>query len=227
MTSFRIEVPGRRELVGEDGETWGGEGNAPWWATWLWDMFLGVVLAEIEEAVSGVGAASALESFWTRLVLVSMDAEVVIFAEGGTALFALIGARGSVLGVAEHVTSQVTALGGSEIALGAGVGFLSCVGSLVDSDFGGISKAFRAFRAAAIPLPNAIRHACLAGSVDEMGVEVVPVDEVVAEEAIAGKARGAAPTGEKAGYGAELDVVGALVATSEGDTAKGAGVRWC
>ena len=111
--------------------------------------------------------------------------------------------------------------------MGAGVGFLACVGSLVDADFGRVSEAFRALRAAAIPLPNAIRHACLAGSVDEMGAEVVPIDEVVAEEAITGKARGAAPTGEDTGYGAELDVVGALVTTSEGDTAKGAAVRRC
>ena len=174
-----------------------------------------------------MGAAGALEPFRACFVLASMDAEVVILAEGGAALFTLVGAWGSILGVAKHVASQVTALGGAEVALGAGVRLLSCVGSLVDSDFGGISKAFRAFRAAAIPLPNAIRHACLAGSVNEMRAEVVPIDEVVAEEAIAGKARGAAPTREDAGYGAELDVVGALVATSEGNTAKGAAVRWC
>src|SRR5487761_1096035 len=135
MTSFRIEVPGRRELVGEDRETWGGEGDAPWWATWLWDVFLGVVQAEVEEAVSGVGTASALESLWTRLVLASMDAEVVILAEGGATLFTLVGAWGSVLGVAKHVTSQITALGGPEIALGASIGFFAGVGSLVDTDF--------------------------------------------------------------------------------------------
>ena len=131
------------------------------------------------------------------------------------------------MGVAKHVASQITALGGAEVALGAGVGFLACVGSLVDTDLGGVSKALRALRAAAIPLSNAIRHACLAGSIDKMGAEVVPVDEVVAEEAIAGETRGAAPTGEDAGYGAELDVVGAFVATGEGNTAKGAAVRWC
>ena len=172
-------------------------------------------------------AAGTLKPFWASLMLAAMDAEVVVFAEGGAALFASIGARGSILGMAKHVASQVTTLGGTEVALSAGVWFLSGVGSLVDSDFCGVSKAFRAFRAVAIPFSNAIRHACLAGSIDEMGTEVVSVDEVVAEEAVAGEARGAAPTGENAGYGAELDVVEALVVTSEGDTTKGTGVRWC
>ena len=71
----------------------------------MWDVFLGVMQTEVEETVSGMGAASALEPFRTRLMLASMDAEVVVFAEGGPALFALIGAWGSVLGVAKHVTS--------------------------------------------------------------------------------------------------------------------------
>ena len=105
MTSFRIEGSGRRELVGEDRETWGGERDAPRWTAWLGDVFLGVMQAEVEEMVSGVGAASALESLWARLVPASMDAEVVILAEGGAAFFTLVGAWGPILGVAKHVAS--------------------------------------------------------------------------------------------------------------------------
>ena len=105
MTSFRIEVPCGGELVGENGEAWGGERDAPWRAAWLGNVFLGVMQAEVEEAVSGVGATSALESFWARLMLALMDTEVVVLAEGGATLFTLVGTWGSVLGVAKHVAS--------------------------------------------------------------------------------------------------------------------------
>ena len=52
-----------------------------------------------------MGAVGALESFWASLMLAVMDTEVVVLAEGGTALLALIGARGPVLGVTKHVAS--------------------------------------------------------------------------------------------------------------------------
>ena len=86
-----------------------------------------------------------------------------------------------------------------KVTLSVGVGLLTGMGLLMDADFGGVLEPFRAFRAVVIPLPNAIRHACLARSVDEVGAEVMSVDKVDAEEAISEEAAGTAPTGEDAG----------------------------
>ena len=113
-------------------------------------------------------------------------------------------------------------MGGAEVALSTGIGLLSGMGSLMDADFGGVSESFRAFRAAMIPLPNAIRHACLAGSVDKVGAEVVSVDKVVAKGTVACVVVRTAPTGKDTGLGAELDMIQSFVVAGKGVVAENA-----
>ena len=52
-----------------------------------------------------MGASSALELFRPGLMSAVMDAEVVVLAEGGAAHFTVVGAWGTILGVADHVFS--------------------------------------------------------------------------------------------------------------------------
>ena len=139
MTSFREDAFMGREHEGEGGEARDNEGDVPQWAAWLRKVLCDVVKAEVMCMMGAMSALPALIFLGSFLMLTHVDAKVVVLGEGFAADGALKRAW-SIKEVDVLMEADIIFLGGTIVALGAFVRFLSSVDAHVDVNFGLVSK---------------------------------------------------------------------------------------